>query len=431
MKQAAMICLCTLAAIPTVPATPAESGEPSPGESFSITRREAIVMAVAHNPALAAAQEQVEQARARVVEAKALPDPSFATTLEEEKTFLQPGSATSKDIGLSMTVPFPGKLRLSGKVAETALRSAELSLTQLRQQLATQTAQAYDALLVALLHGQNLVEAKRLAQEFLMKTEARYQAGSVAKLDIIKAKVDLAEAENDSIANERIIATTRAGLNRLLARTLGSPVEPADRLDVPSALPDLDSLERLALISRPEILINASSREGAHESTTLARRYWLPDLSLTLSRNFTAGDPAAFSTAASFNLPLFFRQHEKGEIAEARHREAELAANASDLVAQVGLDVRTSFAAASTALRQATFIRDELLPEAQEAYRIASVTYGLGGSSALELLDTKRTMLDAENEYADALGLANDAQADLERAVGAPLSAAPGNTNEK
>ena len=83
--------------------------------------------------------------------------------------------------------------------------------------------------------------------------------------------------------------------------------------------------------------------------------------------------------------------------------------------------MQNAFANASTALRQAIFIRDRLLPEAREVYRVASASYGLGGSSALDLLDAKRTLLDAERQYADALGAANDAQAALELAIGASL----------
>jgi cobalt-zinc-cadmium efflux system outer membrane protein len=97
----------------------------------------------------------------------------------------------------------------------------------------------------------------------------------------------------------------------------------------------------------------------------------------------------------------------------------------------VSLDVRTAYATASTAIRQAAYIRDELLPEAKEAFQIASTSYELGGSSALDLLDAKRTMLDAQTQYADALGAANDAIADLEKAVAAPLPPATGEVHEK
>src|SRR5262249_6953057 len=205
----------------------------------------------------------------------------------------------------------------------------------------------------------------------------------------------------------------------LLSRPKGAPVEPTEVLKVPPPLPDLETLEKVALASRPEVLSNASDQEGANKSISLTKQFWLPDVSFTLFRNYTEGDPAAYSTAVSATLPLLFWQHNKGEVAEALHRKAELEATAKDLIAQVNLDVQTSYSTASTALRQAIYLRDELLPEAREAFRIASVTYGLGGSSALDLLDAKRTMLDAESQYTDALGAANDARADLELAVGA------------
>jgi len=92
------------------------------------------------------------------------------------------------------------------------------------------------------------------------------------------------------------------------------------------------------------------------------------------------------------------------------------------------LDLQTSYSAAATAWRQAVYLRDELLPEAQAAYKAASTSYNLGGSSALDLLDAKATLLSAVSQYTDALGAVNTARADLERAVGAPLLPAPAGT---
>ncbi len=165
--------------------------------------------------------------------------------------------------------------------------------------------------------------------------------------------------------------------------------------------------------------------QGARAATRLAHQYWVPDINLTVSRNAMQGSPTTYTTGVGLGFPIFFRQHLQGEVAAASHRELELAANITDITAQISLDVRTSYASASTALRQALFLRDELLPEAREVYRVASVSYGLGGNSALDLLDAKRTLLDAEKQYADALAAANDAEAALELAVGAPLPPAP------
>ena len=105
-------------------------------------------------------------------------------------------------------------------------------------------------------------------------------------------------------------------------------------------------------------------------------------------------------------------------IAESSHRERELAASYRDLRAQVVQDVRSAYANASTAIRQAVFLRDELVPAARDAYRVASTSYQLGAASALEVIDARRALLDAEAQLADALANANTARADLDRALG-------------
>ena len=417
-------------AIAVVAALSAASGGLAPAAAEEapvreLSRRQAIDEALVHNAGIAAAREQVEQARARVTEAIAFPDPSFVATLEQEESFLKPRTAQTQDYGFAFTLPFPDKFRLRGNVARADLRSAEASLAQLTHQIASQTVTAYDALLVARKHREDLEAAAALAQDFLKRTDARFEAGTVAKFDVIKARVDVAQAQNDLIANERTIAVARAALNRLLGRSQGAPFEPAEALAPPPPPPPVEDLEKLAESSRPELYGLAALQEGARSATTLARQYWLPDFNVMLARNFTYGFPPAFTSSLSFSIPLLFWQHENGEVAEARHRVLELENSYSDERAQVDLDVRTAYAAADTALRQVVFIRDSLLPEAREAYRIASTSYSLGGISALELLDAKRTLLDAERQYADALGAANDARADLELAVGAPLPQAP------
>jgi outer membrane protein, heavy metal efflux system len=406
---------------------------PTPAAQTSetgLTRRQAVDEAVARNPAITAAREQVEQARARVSEALAFPDPSFVATLEQQVSFLKPRTAMTQDYGLGLTLPFPDKFHLRGEAARGDLHAAESSLTKLQQQIASQTFEAYDAFLVALKHQDDLEEGLALSRDFLKRTEARFEAGTVPRFDVIKAKVDVAQGQNDLIANERAIAVARAGLNRLLGRNQGAPFEATDLLEPPPPVPPIDELEKLAETCRPELKGLAALQKGAGYATTLAAQYWFPDFNIFLARNLTYGFPPAYTSGINFNLPILFWQHEKGEVAEAHHRELELASTYADTLAQVGLDVRTAYAAATTALRQALFLRDSLLPEAREAYRIVATSYSLGGVSSLELLDAKRTLLEAESEYTDALGAANDARSDLEVAVGAPIPNAPSGGND-
>jgi cobalt-zinc-cadmium efflux system outer membrane protein len=390
-------------------------------EPLHLSRQQAIDEALSRNPNLAAARAQVEEARAGVVTAAAFADPTFVADVAGQSHILNPSSNSGSDQGFGVTVPFPGKRGLRRDVATSSLRAAEYNVTLLRQQVASQAAQSYDAILVALRHREDLQQSKQLATDFVEKTRARFLGGTVARIDIVKAETDLAQSENDLFANERAIATARASLNRILGRSGGAPLETTDTLDVPGPIAAIEALEKVAESSRPEIASLLAQQQGAKTATKLAHEFWQPDVNLSVTRNAPDGSPATFTTAIGFGVPIFFWQHQRGEVAAAVHREEELNANLADIRAQVSLDVQTAYTNSSTALRQAVFIRDHLLPEAREVYRVASVSYGLGGSSALDLLDAKRTLLAAESQYVDALGAANDALAALELAVGAPL----------
>ena len=395
-----------------------------PRPALVLTRREAIDSALAHNPQLRIAREQLAQVRAQGVQNTAFPDPTLSADLTGQTGPTAFRSNTGSDVALGLSLPFPAKFWLRHRVSGADVAAAEFNVVQLQQQTASQAVQAYDALIVALRHRADLLEGDSLAKDFAKKTEVRFNAGSVPRLDVLKARVDLAQAENDLLANQRDLANAHAALNRSLGRPLGFGIEAADTLAVPGNLPEPDSLVAVALTHRPELLGLTRQRSGASAATALAQMYLLPDVDLGLSKSMAQGSPSTYTTSIGFSVPLFFWNHQRGEVAEARHRERELEATYADLEAQVDLDVRTTHASAATALQQAIYLRDALLPEARRAYEIALTSYGLGGSSALDVLDARRTLLDAEGQYADALGAANDARADLERAVGAPLETA-------
>lgn len=403
----------------------AQTTSAPPRDSIVLSRGAAIAAALANNPQLDVAREQTAQARARRVQAVAIPDPGLTASLDDQPGFLQLGQAQSRNVAVGIQVPFPDKFRLRNRIATADVQSAEQSYVSARQSIAAQTSAAYDSLLMAHRHFGIGVTSRDLAADFLKKTQARYQGGTAAKLDVIRAQVALAQAENDLIGMARDIQTASDALDRLIGRPIGTPVSPVDSLDVPPPLPNVDDLELRALSVRPELASIASQQAGARANTALAREFWLPDFTLGAQRDYGpagAGTGALFTAGVALPVPIFYGQHTRGEIAESQHRERELEAAARDLRAAVAQDVRAAYATATTALRQAVYLRDELLPSAREAYRVASVSYGLGGSSALDVLDARRSLLDAELQYADALAAANTARADLERAVAAPLA---------
>jgi outer membrane protein TolC len=378
------------------------------------------------------AAEQVAQARARKTQATAIPDPQFEAAFVQSPGLFGAGGGTERSLTATVTIPFIDKFRLQGRVGTAEVRSAGFAAVLTRQLVTAQTAETYDSLLASLRRERDLRESHALARDFVRRAQARFDAGTTPKLDLIRAQAELARTENDLIANQRDVANARAALNRLVGRPLDAPIAAADSLEVPPEPPPLDRLLAAALAARPELADLKTQQEGARAATGLAREYWLPDLTIGVTHDYAEPGPGALFTGVSLPIPLFFWQHSRGEIGEARHRELELAASYRDLEGQVGQDLRASYAAAMAALRQAGYIRDRLLPLARQAYRIASASYALGGSSALELLDARRGLLEAESQYTDALAAANDTRAELERAAATPLdSLETGETHDR
>lgn len=399
-------------------------------DTLLLTRAAAIQLALERNPQLDVAREQIAEFRAAKVQAVAIPDPTVTASLDQQPGLFRSSTKGQQNIGAILQVPFPDKFRLRGNVAAADVKNAEANYTALQRQIAALTAEQYDSLLVALRHRSDLTQAQTLANDFLKRTKARFDAGTAPRLDVIKAQVDVAGSTNDLISNDRAITNASSGLNRFIGRQLGAPIVATDSLSVPPSLPSVEALESQALEARPELAGLMAERKGARSATTLAREFWLPDLTLGVTRDVSGNSgPGVFSTGLAFPLPLLFWQHTRGEVSQSQHRERELAASYRDLAAQVGQDVRNAYSAASTALRQVIYIRDQLLPSAREAYRSTAVSYAIGGSSAFEVIDARRTLLAAESQYTDALAAANTSRSDLERAVSVPLDTIVSGTN--
>ncbi|HXI98037.1 MAG TPA: TolC family protein, partial [Gemmatimonadaceae bacterium] len=222
-------------------------------DSARLSRREAIALALAHNPQLEIARAQIGEAKARKVEAVSIPDPAAIASLDQQPGLFRSASGGQKNVGVGVVVPFPNKLRLQGKIAQSDVAAAELAYQLQRQLVAAQTAEAYDSLLVALRHRADLTEADTLARNFLQRTEARFNAGTAARLDVIKATVDVAQAANQLLTNALDVQTAGSALDRLLGRPSGVAVIPTDSLVVPDSIPSLDRIIAAGLTARPEL----------------------------------------------------------------------------------------------------------------------------------------------------------------------------------
>jgi len=213
-------------------------------DSLHLTRHQAIVEALTRNAQLEIAREQTAQARARRATGISIPDPILTAGYDQLNGPLSFGGAPSRPVSIDLAVPFPTKFRLNSRIGWADIHASESNYRLQQQTIALQASATYDTLLIALKNRDILRETRTLTSDFLNRTQARYEAGTAAKLDVIQAQVSLAQSDNDLIANERDIATAQASLNRTLGRVIGASISPAIHSRCPRRCPTRRRLNR-------------------------------------------------------------------------------------------------------------------------------------------------------------------------------------------
>ncbi|MCJ7611160.1 MAG: TolC family protein [Candidatus Aminicenantes bacterium] len=269
-------------------------------------------------------------------------------------------------------------------------------------------------------------------REALLKKLEAFQEESVRILD---AQVQVGEAAAYQLAQARIAldngrlaaldaVTARTAARTGLAQTIGLPTAALD--GVPLAFDEFASLtlklppneiQRRALISRSDILGALSEYEAAQAAlrVEIAKQY--PDLVLGPDYQLDQTD-VKWTLGLSLILPLLNRN--KGPIAEAEARRAEVAARFLALQASVLAELERASAAGRAAGDKAR-AADEMLTELRRQEAAGQARYKAGEISKLELLAIQLEVSSGALARLEALVQAQQAVGDLEKAIQAPL----------
>jgi outer membrane protein TolC len=398
--------------------TPA-AGAPAP---MTLTFDDARQRALAANENLKVVAENVRIGEARVAEAKAAFLPDAAVTLQyqpwqkfpeiripagvfgpEEQTF-EAAFARQNTVTLGMSQPLytGGRLTSNRDLQRAALTGSELDLERARQQLELRVVEAFYG---ALTNEQSLKVAEEgitLAARQLELARVRFEAGSVARLDVLRAEVDLANARARRIQVQATLDQAYQSLRTVLALPQSQPLTLRGTLDdllVPESRDDLSA----ALPSRPDLLAFGSRREMAEYAVSLANSEWKPTLAFT--GNVAYQDDSATSLlnwsnqnyqfGVAIRMPLFAAPASAARrgIARAQMRQAEHGLNAA-------LDAgRLELETAWTDLQAATEVvatQVKALDLARESVTIAEVSYENGVITSAELNDAQVALLQTD-----------------------------------
>ncbi len=396
------------ACLTSPPAAPAEP----------LTLESCLELAHQRSPLLRASRARHEASLAHVQTVKALPYPVLSYDSDLQPKPFQFSREGESYLGVSQVLEFPGKRSRRGRIAAHEADMALADAARVRLLLDFEVKAAFAGLLLArerlLLARENLA----LAREFLEKTEHKYQAGDVAEVERLRAQVEASKAHNVEKAAANDVELARAELAFQIAWPPDSLLEVAGQLGRPPVPTDAETLERTALERRPEIRQLDLAQACQRLTERQARLEALPDLEVGAARHRIAGEATTWDVTLSVPVPLFFWQPRRGPIAESMASRRALEHEAEGLRHAIRLEVQKAYTNAQSARDRTRLFEDQILAQAREVYDMFLFSYQQGAIGGIELIEARRTLVEARAGYAEALYQHDLAIAALESAVG-------------
>jgi outer membrane protein, heavy metal efflux system len=384
-----------------------------------------IAEAQANNPQISAADDEAQAARQRASQVTTLPDPKV--------TYQQFGVGSPKPfagytnsnfayigIGASQELPYPGKLRLRGQVAErdADVRQAEVGV------VGAGIADAVKADYLQLAYLQQtlgiLRQDKAVLDQILQDVTAHYQVGQGMQQDVLEAQVNRTKIVRAITMHHEEIGETEAHLKALLNRDQQSPdIVTEDLQETPLKATSAD-LQALVKQNNPQIQTDTSAIRKGDAQVASAKRDGKPDFELGYMYQNTDRkyrDYYVFSFGVSFPR----KKRVNAEIAEAQEQliasQQTLGAHLAEQLSQV----QQLYVQASSDAEQLKEYREGLLPQSEATYNAALNAYASNKEQFTHVLSYYTDLLNLKLEYAQTLLDHETALAHLESLTGATL----------
>lgn len=379
-----------------------------------------IELALERNPVIAGARSVIEQNEGRQIQAGAYPNPTIgAQTANAALRDPSTGSPmTEYGVTLQQTVEWPGMRAARKDAAGAGLISATVGLDETKLNLIAEVKQSFYELLLAERTVDLLQQNFETVQDVARIVKARVRSGEGPQFESVKAEVEVLKAKQELTKAKNVVRVRLVGLDTLTAGGLGPRYKVQgdfrllrDRLD-PEQMVTRDISQHPALKRRGKLV------EQAELTVTKERQGRVPNVSFFGAYAREVGREALVG-GVSVPTPLWYLQ--QGHIATAlgtqRQEEAELFRSKNDLARAINQHARE----AETAQEQILVYEEGMIKQAQEALRIAQLSFRQGASSLLEVLDAQRVQRQITVDYNQARFELSLALTRYERAVGGPL----------
>jgi outer membrane protein TolC len=306
---------------------------------------------------------------------------------------------TMKMLGVSQSVPYPGKASLRTRIARAEAEIAEARLATVTRDVTREVLDAYYDLVSARQVLKILERQQLVATSILPATEARYVAGTAAQADVLKARTEaatLVQETNAAMEQERsALARLTANVEETLAITADSLVA-----NEPNAIPELDQLQTVATQTNPRLRERRAMIAMRTAMAELAGREYLPDIDVSLQ--YGQRDQLPDMITATISVPFAVKRGQK-QNATARASRLDVNSAEAELRAEENA-VRSDVARAHASLQRnrvnLELFERGILPQARATFESATATYQSGRGELLTVLDARRALFATELMYA-------------------------------
>lgn len=337
----------------------------------------------ADNPELRAAAAGVDAAAAGRPLARALPDPEVSAMFEN-----MGGETDLRRIGVSQTLPAWGMRDAGEGMSRAETDAAKARHDQLLARLRGESIRRWADL--AAMDAEIALQAERIGlwKNLVDTAEIRVRAGAPAR-DLWRAQDRLAMAGDMFATLKSRRQGMAAALTRLARTDPGAPLTLPDPSDPTDPTDQTDPTPTLRLATAMEAMAESEAR--------MARSERRPMVMLMLEQEFAPsggmgmGEDATMASVG-LSIPLWPGKN-RARIDQAKARQAAAAAEALSMEDMQDADVQMRRADLADARRRLNFVREDLLPRAENTLAVTRDAYRAGNAPFTDLLEAEDRLL--------------------------------------
>lgn len=277
----------------------------------------------------------------------------------------------------------------------------------------------------------NATNMKALRQESVDRLQAhldnviaQYNVGIVARADVLRSEVELANAQQNYITASNQYDVAEATLNNIIGTPLGTTLLLKDRLQYEPYENDMAYCLAYSEQHRPELKQAEYAVDSAEAALVVARSGHMPKVYANASNNWGGNgsdwpgdDDENWSVGVTASMNVFDSGVTWSKIHAAQENLAKAKEAQRQIKDNVELEVRTDYLNLREAEKRITTTQ-VAVASAEEDYHIAVVRYQAGVGTNIDVMDAQEALTQAKTNYYQALYNYNTSKAALNTSMG-------------